>query len=229
MDVCGATLKTTVLLNSNMELKELTPFEQNGLELLKKIEDIKVENIEDVKIASDLKKDSVQILKQIDETRLSITKPINDKIKELIELARIASVPAIKARDLASEKIIEYNNIQEKIARENAEAERLRLAEEKKKQDEIEALKNKEEKTFEEELTLFSQETKVEEVIEEKPVEIVTEKIKGIRTDWKYEIENEDLIPKVFCSADSKKINEAVKNGLRVIPGVKIFEVKSFR
>ena len=45
-----------------------------------------------------------------------------------------------------------------------------------------------------------------------------------IRTEWKGEIQDPDVVPREFCSPDQKKINDAVKAGLRDIPGVKIFE-----
>jgi hypothetical protein len=39
---------------------------------------------------------------------------------------------------------------------------------------------------------------------------------------WKGTVTNPDEVPRQFCSPDQKKINEAVKAGIREIPGVKI-------
>lgn len=44
------------------------------------------------------------------------------------------------------------------------------------------------------------------------------------RTKWKAEIVDEAAVPREYCSADMKKINAAVKGGVRTIAGVKIFE-----
>lgn len=44
------------------------------------------------------------------------------------------------------------------------------------------------------------------------------------RKKWKAEIEDEAAVPREYCSSDMKKINAAVKAGVRSIPGVKIFE-----
>lgn len=41
---------------------------------------------------------------------------------------------------------------------------------------------------------------------------------------WVYEIENSNEIPRDFLCIDEKKIKLAIKNGIRVIPGVKIYE-----
>lgn len=41
---------------------------------------------------------------------------------------------------------------------------------------------------------------------------------------WGWELENEALVPREYLSLDQKKIDEAVKQGVRNIPGVKISE-----
>lgn len=45
-----------------------------------------------------------------------------------------------------------------------------------------------------------------------------------VRKAWKGEIVIPDDIPREYCSPDQRKINDAVKAGLRSIPGVRIFE-----
>lgn len=68
--------------------------------------------------------------------------------------------------------------------------------------------------------------------------EIVMPKEDGIvRTDeagmsyqkkiWKAEIIDENLVPREYCTPDSRKINDAVKMGCREIPGVEIKEVST--
>jgi hypothetical protein len=46
----------------------------------------------------------------------------------------------------------------------------------------------------------------------------------SIRTQWTGEITDPDQVPREYCSPDEKKINQAVKAGIREIPGVRIFE-----
>jgi hypothetical protein len=45
-----------------------------------------------------------------------------------------------------------------------------------------------------------------------------------IRREWKPFIVNENLVPREYCSPDMAKIRQAVKGGLREIPGVEIRE-----
>jgi exonuclease VII large subunit len=41
---------------------------------------------------------------------------------------------------------------------------------------------------------------------------------------WVWELENEALVPREYLTLDEKKIDEAVKQGIRNIPGVKVLE-----
>lgn len=51
----------------------------------------------------------------------------------------------------------------------------------------------------------------------------------NIATVTKFEIENEYLIDRKYCSPDSVKINQAIKDGETNIAGVRIFQVKQVR
>lgn len=41
---------------------------------------------------------------------------------------------------------------------------------------------------------------------------------------WVWELENEQLVPREYLSLNEKKIESAIKNGVRNIPGIKVFE-----
>ncbi len=41
---------------------------------------------------------------------------------------------------------------------------------------------------------------------------------------WVWELENEQLVPREYLSLDEKKIESAIKNGVRNISGIKVFE-----
>jgi hypothetical protein len=45
-----------------------------------------------------------------------------------------------------------------------------------------------------------------------------------VRKQWKGEILDPGKVPRTFCSPDMVKINEAIRAGIREIPGVKIYE-----
>ena len=46
---------------------------------------------------------------------------------------------------------------------------------------------------------------------------------------WTYEIDNENKVPREFCSPDPKKIKGAMDMGMREITGVRIFEIEDLK
>lgn len=97
-------------------------------------------------------------------------------------------------------ELLEKEKLQIEQAKRDAEEERKRLEEEKKI---IEA-----KKAADEEAAMLAAKLKV----------------KGVRSRWSFEIVNEEEISRAYCSPDSKKINEAIKAGVREIKGLRIFE-----
>ena len=50
------------------------------------------------------------------------------------------------------------------------------------------------------------------------------EKPKGMTTIWKYEITDENAIPREYCVPSPGKLTDAVRDGIREIPGVRIYQ-----
>lgn len=46
----------------------------------------------------------------------------------------------------------------------------------------------------------------------------------GIKTIWKFEIQSPSMVPDTYLMPNEKAIADAVKNGVRTIPGVRIYE-----
>ena len=65
---------------------------------------------------------------------------------------------------------------------------------------------------------------------EAEPAEIINHGMKvedgslSKKQTWHFEIEKEDIVPREFLSIDEKKIQLAIKNGVRNIEGVRIYE-----
>lgn len=65
----------------------------------------------------------------------------------------------------------------------------------------------------------------VKEAAKEAPKTVNTQSGQArYRKDWKFEIENPDLVPHNLCTPDPKLIRAAVKSGVREIEGVRIWE-----
>lgn len=102
----------------------------------------------------------------------------------------------------------------QRLEREALESERIAIERQKREAEE-------EKKRLEEEKRLLE----LRKIADEKErVRLAELKVKGIYKKWVWEIVDEEKIPRAFCSSDSKKINEAIKKGIREIDGLRIFE-----
>ena len=276
--------------------KEADTFLAIGNNLVERANTLAVAKIEDIQVATVVLKECQSTEQLIEERRVSITKPINDFVKEVNVLFKEVSLPLLTAKNTVSQKILNYNQEQERIRKEEEakrfaeeqarlrklEEERLererietakREAEEKKLRDAQERLRKldeariakeasankasieeqnklraeaekqrlEREKLEKERLEIERQKRESEEdkkrieeerksfdilkaEVAERARKEIELKVKGIRKTWQWEIVAEISIPRVFCSPDNKKINEAIKSGVRVIDGLRIFE-----
>jgi len=249
--------------------RTVKPFIILAGELEKKAKDLKVETIEQSQEASLILKQCQDSEKQIEETRTAIVRPINNKIAEINNSFRIVSKPFADIKIIVKEKILTFNEIQEKkrkdeearlakieaerLAKIKAEQDRLakielekRLAEQRKLDADKKKMSDERAKLEQEKLDLAQKQRDLDaekkRIADEKALaelteknkkdaeeKAKTEKIKGVTKRWTYEIIDENQIPRQFCSSDSKKINEAIKSGVRVIAGVKVYEATDIR
>ncbi|MDZ4228522.1 MAG: hypothetical protein U1E54_04730 [Candidatus Levybacteria bacterium] len=281
--------------------KTANTFLITGNDLVKQSAELIIAKKEDVQIATSIMKDCQLTEKELEAKRLEITKPLNDFITEVNVLFRETATPILQAKSDIKQKILVWNQEQERIkleeerkrfeaeqarlrkleeerllrekielekrlaeeAKLKAEQERLRKLEEERLRKEFEANKASEEeqarlkaiadkqrlereKIEQEKLEIIRKNREIEEeklrIAEEKKemtrkwiadqkalIEGKDRKVKGIVNLWTYEIIDEALLPRVFCSPDSKKINEAIKQGIREIEGLRIYENKIVR
>lgn len=163
---------------------------------------------------------ATNIKKAIEEQRKDAVKPHNEFRTKVNGLAKMFTEPLDKIDDLLRSKTEDYahKKLIEKRKNEKAAAEKRRK--------------------LQEELDLAAEEGGVESV---KLVEPVVKEEKGgiIRTEdgaslsvtmiWKGFIIDSDKVPREYCIPDQKLIDEAVKAGVREIPGVEIKEVPQSR
>lgn len=151
------------------------------------------------------------------------------KIREAEE-ARLEVIR--KKQEEEMEKIKEEQN---ENKRKELEIERKRLEEQAKiEADKMEIQRKKREmeaesKRIEKEKEEMQRQKVLEEERKKKERKEEIYKIKGVRSRITYKIIDEDKIPRQYCSADSKKINTAIKKGIIEIDGIEIYEEKSLR
>lgn len=188
-------------------------------------------------IATSFGKEVKSYGKRVEELRVELVKPLNDQVKMINDYAKELMKPLDKTEADLKKKLIAYGAELEKVRQEamrKLQEEKLKLeAEAKKKADEERAAAE-----FERSLGLHDQavhtetqvaitEQRVQEQIhkdiksQEKIVEQI--KVKGVKTIWKYEIIDEDIIPANYLMVDEVAIGKSVRNGVREIKGVRIY------
>lgn len=161
-------------------------------------------------------------LKQLDEERKELTRPLDEVKAKIMDKYRPAIDKLNAAYKLFDKGLSDYLALQERARQEQ---QRKLEAEAEKKRQEAEA-KAKEwadkgnDKKAEEWLD------KADNVIA--PVVAEVPKVEGIATrkDWDFEIINPNEVPRDFCIPDEKAIRGFVKatKGTKPIAGIKIFE-----
>lgn len=185
-------------------------------------ESIIVKTPQQAQVAGDWRNKIKTKLKQLDEERKELTRPLDEVKAKIMDKYRPAIDALNTAYKLFDKGLSEYLAIQEQIREEQqrkleAEAEKKRQEAEAKAQEWAD--KGNEKKSEE----WFD---KADNVIA--PVVPETPKVEGITTrkDWDFEIVDINQVPRDFCIPDEKAIRAYVKatKGTRQIAGIKIFE-----
>ena len=134
------------------------------------------------------------------------------------------------SKDMFTE-LMESKTIMDKkllVFQEASEKEQARLAAEKLDQEEIR--RKEREVVREDETRIESEKRKATQMAEDITDVVVPEetKVSGTKKRWTFSVENEDLVSRKYMSLDSKKINEAIRNGEREITGLKIYQKTGF-
>jgi hypothetical protein len=165
-----------------------------------------IKSQQDFLTASDTLKIISQKIKKVEEKRKEYTAPLDESKKRIMADFQAITKPLEEFVAAVKEKMIEWQKIEQK-----------RLDEEQKKL-EAEALKKaKAEGKSEVEVAIVNN-------IKTQRADFSTATLKKI---WTFEVISEIEIPREYLTVDEKKIKEAIKNGVREIKGVKIYQEES--
>jgi len=203
-----------IQLKTEIDLHQFSHLQNDIDTLTDKCIDIVISTSENLSYAKDLAKQAREISKWIEDKRKEVTKPLLDKKKELDTFAKdLISGLNDSTADLRGQ-ILNYEMKLE--AERQVELERI----EAEKQAEIEKLEKIESPVLKQEL--------ITEIENKKTGEIThLEKSTSLRKTWTFKIENENHIPREYLIPDERKIKQAIKEGIREIQGLVIFEKTS--
>lgn len=197
-------------------------------EITGQINKIKIINQQTYEQAADILKNVKAMAKRLEETRKSITSPIDLAKSAVMNLFRAPSDVLVTAEANLKRAMIDYQNEQERIRREQ-EAKLRREAEEKarKEQERLQARAEKAEANGKAEKAEELRE-QAEQVQVVAPVLAPTvQKVDGVsvRKNWKARVVDASLVPRQWLVVDEKKLDQIAKatKGSMDIPGVEFF------
>lgn len=187
---------------------ELQNIESQISPVIEKAESYVVNTIADVDDASSFLKEIKDMEKIVEDKRLTFTKPLNESLKNINDTFKKMKEPLEQARDLLTKKILSWKRIEaERVAAEQAAYRKIQEAEA-----ELRRLQDK------------------PEIIEE-PITIapVVNKIGNMQTvkRWTYAVVDLTQVPGCYKILDAVALREAIRTGVREIPGVRIYQEES--
>ena len=240
------------------QVATISPFKVKSQELLEQAKAKEVTDDTTAKEAVAIRKLITSHRTEVKNARLAITRNFDSVKSQFIDAEKDVLAPAEEALENISQKILAYQEEQERLVREEAarvdaicakfdtNAKSLRSqkacdergAELKQVFAELpEADQNHAEiklaftKAINELLTRKDELTTAERDEAEAAKAAKSQKpaVKsGIKTKTVFTVTNPELVPRYLCEPSDKLIREAIANGLREIPGVEIREEKSF-
>ena len=154
-----------------------------------------------------------QIFKKIEEARDHHVRPLNTMVKGINNTAKIMTDPLKRAENYLKDQISSYAWRLE-MERRKAQEEARKVAKELQRKVDAEAAAANIPAPVVPEPVVAPPETKVR-------TESGTSFLKMV---WDFEVTTPAEVPREYLAVNEKAIREAIKNGVRNIPGVKIFE-----
>ena len=184
-----------------MELtqREIQLIQKQVSPVVRRAESYEVETKENVEEASNYLLKIREVEKAIEAKRLEFTKPINQSLKAINSTFKELSSPLENARKLLTDKILDWRRKeQERIA-----------AEEAKRMEEVRKLQSKG--------------IEVPELPTIEKTEATIGKTQA-RKVWTFMVEDFSKVPDIYKMINNVAVNDAIRNGHRIIQGLKIYQ-----
>ena len=168
----------------------------------------KIVNQADVDFVNIILKHISEQMATIERKRKTFTQPINQSLKEINNTFKELVKPLQLAKNILTQKVMAWRREeQEKI---RLEQERIAKEEERRRKIQ-EAHKEKGHEVS-------------EPVVMARPEPLRATDTTQTRKVWRFTIIDETKIPQEYLMIDAFKIKEAIRDGIRTIPGIRIFQ-----
>ena len=194
------------LTAQSQEIQEVT--QQTG-DIMEKAKGVVVVDDAGVESASIILKTISDAKKSIEDRRTFFVKPLNDQVKKINDLFKTIATPLSVADSLIRGKILTYRTKQQEALRKEQERLDAQARKEQKKAD------AKAERMGVESVTITAP------VVAPPPTTIGNATVKKV---WKFKVVDPTIVPRDYMAVDETKIRAAVRDGIRSIQGVEIFQ-----
>lgn len=179
--------------------KEIQVLEKQVSPLVAQAGGYVIKSSEDVDKSSEFLKLVRDKEREIETKRLEFTSPINQSLKAINDTFRLLKEPLAQARELLTRKILDWKR-----------AETARLEKEEARRRKIQEAHIKQGHTVEAPVVLDRLENKIGN----------TQTVKY----WTFEVQDLGKVPDEYKELNSVAVRSAISNGVREIPGIKIFQ-----
>ena len=179
--------------------KEIQVLQKQVSPLVKKAGGYKIDSVEAVDNASLFLKKVRDTENSLESKRLEFTAPLNQSLKAINETFRQLKTPLTQARELLTGKILTWKRAEtERLMKEEARRRAIQEAHEKK-----------------------GHEVKAPVVLERPEAKIGNTQTRKV---WTFEVQDPEKIPYEYMVIDPVSIRNAIREGVREIPGIKIYQ-----
>ena len=182
--------------------KEVKIIEEESSILLKQADSYVIISAQDVDLASEFLSEAKGLENRIEAKRLTFTKPLNQSLKAINETFKKLSKPLVDARQIVAIRILDWRKVEnDRIAKEEERRRKIQEAHER-----------------------AGHEVKAPIILEK------LEKRMGdtqARKVWNWEIVDFSKVPDIYKEINRVAINQAIRNGVREISGLNIFQEES--
>ena len=168
--------------------------------------------------------------REAESERVRLVRPLNDHVKLVNDAFKRVLTPVNEADRALRDKVLAYNREQQRIAAQKAaEAESLRLQSAARLQEAEKAEASGQTGVADQLLTgavASEQDAKAaqaEAVLPSRHV-VAGAGSSTVRKEWTFTVLNLDMVPNEYKVLSDTKVREAIRHGVRAIPGLEIFQ-----
>lgn len=206
----------------NQPNQQIEEIKKEVVVILDYCDGLAINNQEDMVHATDVLKRIVSKKKEFEGARKALVQPLNDHVKNINLMFKGSIAPLVEVEEKVKNGMLEYRRIEavEIAKKQQEEAERQKKEFEKQQTERLKEVNSRKEKKEikQEEFEVDTSEIKQDSVVKSENGSVRVKKV------WNFKVISEMFVPEEYKIIDERLIRKAIKDGIREISGVEIFQ-----